>query len=251
MNIRLSEKNKERCRKSTKVIPHLFTFLNALFGFLAIVKALEGAVVIAGYCIMLAALMDACDGRLARALKVTSCFGAELDSLSDAISFCLAPAILVYCWYPSPLGIWELAVLGFYLCAGLGRLARFNSKANNTLPYSLGLTTTVSAFCVASLPTAVLVHQYVTLAIIGILACLMPSNIRFPLFKKRVRINWWTGITFLGALGFCIWLALQGYPVLFMSIAAFIMTVVLYNLIFRTKIARRALLFLAQIVHWQ
>jgi len=246
--ILFSEKNKERCRKSVQIIPHVFTFLNALFGFLAIVKALEGSVVIAGYCIMFAAVMDACDGRIARALKVTSCFGAELDSLSDAISFCLAPVILVYCWYPQPLGLGGLTILGLYLCAGLGRLARFNSKSNNILPYSLGLTTTISAFCVASLPTAILAHQRITLAIVLLLAALMPSHVRFPLFKKRMQLN--VPIVIAGAVALCVWvwLAIKGYPVLFMSIAAFIMTVILYNLIFRSKWGRATLLFLSKVV---
>lgn len=239
----LSEKNKERCRKSVQIIPHLFTFLNALFGFLAIVKALEGSLVVAGYCIMIAALLDAFDGRIARALKATSCFGAELDSLSDAISFCLAPVILVYCWYPMPLGLGGLAILGLYLCAGIGRLARFNSKANNMLPYSLGLTTTIAAFCIASLPNAIFAHQNITLAIVLLLALLMPSRVRFPLFKKRMYLNRAIAGACLVALGVCIWLAYKGYPVVFMSIAAFIMTVVLYNLFFRSKIGKCAVLF--------
>lgn len=222
----LNEKNKARCRKSIEVIPHIFTFLNAFFGFLAIVMALEGSVSLARYCIMLAAVMDACDGRLARALKITSCFGAELDSLSDAISFCLAPVILIYCWYPTPLGFMGIAILGLYLCAGLGRLARFNSKANNTLPYSVGLTTTIAAFCIATLPTAILVHQRVTLAIVFFLAVLMPSRIVFPLFKKKFHVSF-TGIVIaLSAFGI---LAYAGYPVLFMSIIAYIMSALLYN----------------------
>lgn len=244
----LSEKLRAGCRKSIHAVPTLFTFLNAVFGFLAIIKALEGSVTAASYCIMLAALMDACDGRLARALRVTSCFGAELDSLSDAISFCLAPVVLVYCWYPTPIGFVGMTILGLYLCAGLGRLARFNSKANNTLPYSVGLTTTISAFTLATMPTSILMHQKITLGIVLALALLMPSTVRFPLFKKRLKIHAPVWVALAGAVIVWSMLALKGYPMIFMSIVAFIGTFVIYAF-YRSWLVKRALLFLFKRVY--
>lgn len=249
MIIRLSDGAKKRCQKSFKMLPNIFTFLNALFGFFAIVKALEGSVVIAGYYIMLAALMDACDGRLARVLKVTSCFGAELDSLADAISFCLAPVILVYCWYPSPLGFAGLAILGLYLCAGLARLARFNSNPVQPLYYFQGLPTTVAAFCIASFPTSVFVHQKITLSLVMGLALLMISHVPFPSFKKGLRVRVYEKILAL-ILALCfLFLLIKGYPVPFIPIAAFISGVVFYNALFRLKGLRRALLFLIKKLH--
>ncbi|NLL53201.1 MAG: CDP-diacylglycerol--serine O-phosphatidyltransferase, partial [Peptococcaceae bacterium] len=79
-----------------RVSPAIFTLANLLFGFLAIIFALDNNLRIATAMVMLSVLMDTLDGRVARRLKADSNFGKELDSLSDIISFGLAPAVLVY-----------------------------------------------------------------------------------------------------------------------------------------------------------
>jgi CDP-diacylglycerol--serine O-phosphatidyltransferase len=177
------------------VIPYFFTLLNAFFGFLSIIKSLENEYIQAAYFIILAALMDGIDGRLARKFGSSSGFGAELDSLCDAISFCLAPVILVYSWFPGtflPLGT---AILGMYLCAGLLRLARFNINTAQGCPhYFKGLPTTLAALCIASLVLSTswlathslhfIGSQRALCLIVFTLATLMISSIPFANFKN-------------------------------------------------------------------
>src|SRR3989338_6332165 len=81
------------------LIPFVFTFSNALFGFLSIIKTFEGDFVSAAWFIVAAVVMDGLDGRAARYLGTANELGGELDSLCDAVSFCLAPTVLFFCWY--------------------------------------------------------------------------------------------------------------------------------------------------------
>lgn len=179
-------------------IPHFFTLLNALFGFLAIIKATEGDVVTASYCIIIAAFFDAIDGRIARALKCSSAFGCELDSLADALSFCSAPMVIMYQALHSffPLGLFPL--LCWYMCAGLWRLARFNTLTSSS-PEFCGLPTTSAALTLAALTVykpwflqyfTSNNHNYVLVSMVFILGILMVSSIAFKklsicCFKNR------------------------------------------------------------------
>jgi CDP-diacylglycerol--serine O-phosphatidyltransferase len=106
--------------------PNLVTLLALCAGLTSIRMAFEDRYVLALAAIVFAAVLDGIDGRLARYLKGTSRFGAELDSLSDFVNFGVAPALILYFW-----GLHDLksagwiAALAFAICAGL-RLARFN-----------------------------------------------------------------------------------------------------------------------------
>jgi CDP-diacylglycerol--serine O-phosphatidyltransferase len=108
------------------LLPNLITLLALCAGLTAIRMAIENRLDLALGAIVLAATLDGIDGRIARMLKGTSRFGAELDSLADFVNFGVAPALLLYFW-----GLHELksagwiAALVFAICAGL-RLARFN-----------------------------------------------------------------------------------------------------------------------------
>ena len=102
------------------------------------------------YLLCLPHFMDLCDGRLARYFGSTSVLGMELDSLCDAISFCFAPAILLYSWSLYQLGIAGMVVLGLYLCSGLFRLARFNIISITQVTSFVGLPTTIAAFFFAN-----------------------------------------------------------------------------------------------------
>ncbi len=130
-------------RLVARAIPQLLTFANAALGLFAILYAIEGEVTKGAVCLIGAVFCDGIDGRIARALRVTSELGGELDSLADGISFCLAPVVLIYSQFIiSPrLG---MASLVAYLCAGLYRLARFNVQCNST--YFHGVPTTLAAF---------------------------------------------------------------------------------------------------------
>jgi CDP-diacylglycerol--serine O-phosphatidyltransferase len=108
------------------LLPNLITLLALCAGLTSIRLAIEGKLEWALAAIVFAALLDGIDGRVARMLKGTSRFGAELDSLADFVNFGVAPALILYFW-----GLQELksagwiACLVFAICAGL-RLARFN-----------------------------------------------------------------------------------------------------------------------------
>lgn len=180
-------------KKNLFLIPFFFTFGNAFCGFLSVINTLEEDYFMAALFILLAALMDLCDGRLARWFGSTSVLGMELDSLCDAISFCFAPAILLYSWSLYQLGIFGMIVLGLYLCAGLFRLARFNITSVNQTSYFTGLPTTIAAFFFANL---VLYELWIAkssfaamvrperIAFIGaVIALLMISSVKFPSLK--------------------------------------------------------------------
>jgi CDP-diacylglycerol--serine O-phosphatidyltransferase len=109
------------------VLPNMVTLLALCSGLTAIRLALEGRLELAMMAILLAALLDALDGRLARMLKGTSRFGAELDSLTDFVNFGVAPALILYQSSLSEIdNLGWIAALLYAICAGL-RLARFNA----------------------------------------------------------------------------------------------------------------------------
>lgn len=183
-----------------RFLPSLFTLGNAFFGFASIALAFEGERIAAAYCIFLAAMMDALDGRVARLMKVESDFGLELDSLCDAVSFCLAPACLAYVWYLRPLGFFGILVAALFLMAGLFRLARFNLIHDEQLLFFMGMPTTIagcflvtfllniSVYCNEAptwgIDTSCGTITFVSALLILVLAWLMVSTVRFPTFKE-------------------------------------------------------------------
>jgi CDP-diacylglycerol---serine O-phosphatidyltransferase len=108
------------------LIPNLITLLALCLGLTAIRLAIEGRIEMAVYAILFAAILDGVDGNLARLLKGTSRFGAELDSLADFVNFGCVPALVLYFWM-----LKDLKALGWIVClifaiAMVLRLARFN-----------------------------------------------------------------------------------------------------------------------------
>ena len=117
------------------VVPNFFTVLSLCAGLTAIRMAIEQRPDMAIALIVIAALLDGVDGRLARALKAQSKFGAELDSLADFVNFGVAPAVLMYVWELNslPRGLGWIVALIFAMAMGL-RLARFNSMIDVEKP---------------------------------------------------------------------------------------------------------------------
>jgi CDP-diacylglycerol--serine O-phosphatidyltransferase len=112
------------------VLPNLLTSGNLFFGFLCMIRALEGHFTWAAVCIFIAALFDMLDGRVARLTKGTSEFGVQYDSLCDAVSFGVAPAFMMY-----QFGLFDVGRLGWascfiYMACGTLRLARFNVQSS-------------------------------------------------------------------------------------------------------------------------
>jgi CDP-diacylglycerol--serine O-phosphatidyltransferase len=109
-----------------RLVPNVITLLALCAGLTGIRLAFEGRYELALAAIVFAAMLDAVDGRIARLIKGTSRFGAELDSLADFVNFGVAPGLILYIWELNGLGnLGWIAAMVFAICAGL-RLARFN-----------------------------------------------------------------------------------------------------------------------------
>ena len=131
-NERLSRRDRLKGLPFNRMIPNILTLLALCAGLTAIRYGLEERWEHAGLALLVAAILDGLDGRIARVLKGASKFGAELDSLSDFICFGVAPALLLYMWTLSGAGRigWVLSLL-FSVCCVL-RLARFNTNLDET-----------------------------------------------------------------------------------------------------------------------
>ncbi len=120
--------NPELRRRGIYILPNLFTTAALFGGFFAIVQAMNSQFEIAAVAIFIAMVLDGLDGRVARLTRTQSAFGAEYDSLSDMVSFGVAPALLAYEWALKGMG--KLGwIAAFIYCVGAAlRLARFNTQ---------------------------------------------------------------------------------------------------------------------------
>lgn len=117
-----------------RMVPNILTLLALCAGMTAMRFAMNGNFVGAVFAIIVAGIFDGLDGRIARLLKSTSSFGAELDSLADFVSFGVAPASVLYLWTMTTLRGAGWAIVLFYaVCCAL-RLARFNTEAGSERP---------------------------------------------------------------------------------------------------------------------
>ncbi len=183
-----------------RMIPNILTLLSLCAGLTAIRFALQEQWQFAVVALFAAAIFDGLDGRVARILKGTSKFGAELDSLSDFISFGVAPAIVLYLWTMQSWGRFGwLLVLIYSICCAL-RLARFNTNMDDTdqPSWTVNFFTGVPAPAAAGLVIVPLVLSFqfgpvffrepafVTVFLIGVSA-LMVS--RIPTFAmKKIKV---------------------------------------------------------------
>jgi CDP-diacylglycerol--serine O-phosphatidyltransferase len=193
MRTRRKKKLKQpRERKGIYILPNLFTSASLFGGFFAIIAATQGRYEAAAVSILVSAVLDGLDGRVARFTRTTSHFGVEYDSLSDVIAFGVAPGLLVFLWAMKPFGRFGwLAAFLFVVCGAL-RLARFNvQKSTTDSSFFRGLPIPAAACFIASLvlfidelgampgeaPLLIAVTIYV-------LSFLMVSTIGYTSFKK-------------------------------------------------------------------
>lgn len=193
-----------------RLIPNILTMLALCAGLTSIRFGLHEKWEAAVVAIVLAAVLDGLDGRVARLLQGTSKFGAELDSLSDFVSFGVAPAMLLYFWTMQGAGGfgWALVLL-FAVCCAL-RLARFNTMLGqeNLPPYAYNFFTGVPAPAAAGLVLLPMVASFefgrdffgrptvVAVFLLGV-AFLMVSTIPTFSFKKARIPNAWVLPTLL------------------------------------------------------
>ena len=122
-------KDGKRRKAAMHLIPNLFTTGNLLCGVFAILSVFNADYMVAAVAILVAMIFDVLDGKSARMTNSTSHFGFEYDSLSDVVSFGVAPGLLIYSWALSGQGTFGMAVMFAYVAMGAVRLARFNSTA--------------------------------------------------------------------------------------------------------------------------
>ncbi|MCU1263041.1 MAG: CDP-diacylglycerol--serine O-phosphatidyltransferase [Bryobacterales bacterium] len=236
-----------RPRRAAYALPSLFTAGNIFLGYVALLRTIQGSLLMAAHpteaadhfvfaakTIGLSVLLDGIDGRVARMTNTTSAFGAELDSLADAISFGIAPAVLAFCWGvqfvdiggPSAIGDhlqrWGKFISFAFLLCGVARLARFNVQ-KNPMPknpgrphrkYFVGLPIPAAAGMVAAVvyfadgyPISFATASIAWLALIALLSFLMVSTWRYNSFKDLNLLRPRSPLTviLLGCLIFLIW----------------------------------------------
>lgn len=200
--------NLERLKRAGIItIPSLFTIGNIGCGFFSILSSVSGNFSRAGWLILIAMFLDGFDGRVARLLKAESAFGVEMDSLADLISFCTAPAILIYFFALNKIPVWGQIIACMFVLFGAIRLAKFNVLAHSgkgSKKYFSGLPTPAAALVIVSfvlsynifaydanghiLPFMKILLPYVYSAIAFItiaLAFLMVSTIPYAAFKEK------------------------------------------------------------------
>ena len=195
----LRSEKRENLRKGVYLLPNLITAGGIFAGFYVIIASTSGNYQRAAWFIMLAAIFDGLDGKVARLTGTASKFGVELDSLADVISFGVAPGVLLYEWALRPFGkLGWLAAFLYVICGAL-RLARFNVQVSTVESRRfIGLPIPAAACIVA---TCVLlfyelggtgtIKMVSMVVLVFLLAFLMVSNIKYlslkdpELFKRQ------------------------------------------------------------------
>ncbi|MDB4138189.1 CDP-diacylglycerol--serine O-phosphatidyltransferase [Methylophilaceae bacterium] len=138
-------------KRSFYLLPNILTTSSLFAGFYSIVQAMNGSYDHAALAIFIALILDGLDGRVARLTNTQSSFGAEYDSLSDMVSFGVAPGLIVYVWALQPLGkLGWIAAFIYCTCAAF-RLARFNVKLDiDNKQFFFGLPSPAAAALIAS-----------------------------------------------------------------------------------------------------
>lgn len=141
---------RETLQRGVIILPSAFTLGNLFFGIHAIVAATRGDLIWSGWFIIIAGVLDMLDGRIARFTRTGSKFGAELDSLVDAISFGVAPGYIMYSLYFSDTQ-WSWVLSYVYITAVVVRLARFNiEQGGEAKRYFHGLPSPAAGMLLAS-----------------------------------------------------------------------------------------------------
>lgn len=133
-------------------VPSFFTLMNLFSGFLSIISVADGELERGAWLIALAGLFDVFDGMMARLANATSDFGIELDSISDMVSFGVAPGFLIYTWNLNELGFVGIIISALPPLCGAVRLARFNVNArlSPTKEHFIGLPIPAQAIILGS-----------------------------------------------------------------------------------------------------
>ncbi|MFA6054239.1 MAG: CDP-diacylglycerol--serine O-phosphatidyltransferase [Thermodesulfovibrionales bacterium] len=195
-------------RKGIYLLPNTLTLCSMLLGFYSILSTLKGNYVYAAWAILFATIFDGLDGWVARLTNSTTKFGIELDSLSDLVSFGVAPAVMMYKWALAPFGRIGWAAAFWFMACGALRLARYNVQMGSTESKSFtGMPIPGAATIIASL--ILFYHEMLdmppgkNILILGLtvlLAFLMVSTLKYHGAKEidfRQRKPFWILVAFV------------------------------------------------------
>ena len=239
-----------KSRRGIYLLPNLLT-TGALFsGFYSIVAAMNQHFGSAAIAIFVAMILDGMDGRIARLTNTQSAFGMQYDSLSDMVSFGLAPSLVIYQWALFGMGkLGWLAAFVYTACASL-RLARFNTQATSIdKRYFQGLPSPGAAAVLAGLVwfgssyglidgTTIGAMCFLVTVIIGLL---MVSNIRYHSFKEFDLKNRIPFVTFLIIVPVFVLIAIEPALILFFLAIIYAISGPIFTLILlrRHRVARK------------
>jgi len=187
------------------LLPSFFSLSNVFFGFMSILSCFRGRYSLAAFWIIMAAVMDAFDGLVARSSGAQSEFGVQLDSLADAFSFGGAPSILLYFWGMHAAGTVGVFFSFIFLASGILRLARYNilQKTPKSRKYRTGLTVPSASLFMTSLvlfhpqPLGTKFYAFLLASTIILISFFMVSTIRYRdylRFNIHKKVNLATGL---------------------------------------------------------
>jgi len=199
---------RENLRKGVYILPNLITAGSLFAGFYVIIASTDGNFERAAWFILLSAILDGLDGKVARMTGTTSKFGVEMDSLADVVAFGVAPGVLMYAWALKPFGKLGWLAAFLYVVCGALRLARFNVQVSTVESKRfVGLPIPAAASIVA---TCVLlfyelggtgtIKKVSVVMLVFLLAFLMVSNIKYFSLKDRDLLKRQPFIILVGAI---------------------------------------------------
>lgn len=228
-------------RKGVYILPNALTLCGMFLGFYAIISAINGKFIHSAWAIILANIFDGLDGLVARLTKTTTRFGIELDSLSDLVSFGVAPAILIYKWGLSDFGRVGFAIAFLFAACGALRLARFNIQVGFTksfkglpIPGAATMLAATVIFCQEILnfvPHRNLIFPVITF----ILSLLMVSNLKFHGLKEidfREKKPFWILLFFMLIL---IFIVIHPNFAIFILVSVYVFSGIIENIIILIK----------------
>lgn len=184
-----------RRRLGLRVLPNLVTLVAMLCGFISLLRASNGDYTGAAFLLLIAAILDGLDGKIARIANAESKIGQQFDTLADMVSFGVAPVFLLYHWAAPQLAGLAIIAACIYLCCAGFRLARFNlGGQEQSGPFYRGLASPAAACMVSSLvwmqsltptaasPAPVLLVATCLMAVLG--GMLMVSSIPYYKFSR-------------------------------------------------------------------
>ncbi len=233
---------KQDFKKSIYILPNLFTSMNLFCGYYSILSSVQLRFVDAAVAILIGAVFDLLDGKIARATNTTSKFGVEYDSLADLVTFGLAPALLMVLWVLGPMGRpgW-LAGFLFMICGAL-RLARFNTSVSSNpdfeglpIPAAAAMNVSVVLFF-SRLDISPEPFRVPMLVMMFALSFCMVSSFNYKSFKSVSLFKSMTFNKLVGLILIFVAFATEPYVLLFVVFILYIVSGPLFSLFhFQTK----------------